>query len=223
MLLTEKMENKMVDPRDPMIRIKAGKTLLWFGIVSIVMLFAGLTSAYLVRQGEGKWVEFAIPNLFKISTIIIFLSSLPMHWALKSAEKGNMKNLKTGLLITFGLGLAFVLCQYLAWSELYDNGIAFIGRISDIKTDFTYIPSGKEKLSEVQDVGNVAGSFLYVLTALHVVHLAAGMAALLVVLVKALRNKYSANNYNGVSMCAIYWHFMDGLWVYLFFFLLYIR
>lgn len=223
MLLSGKMENNIVDPNDPVIRIKSGRTLLWFGIVSIIMLFAGLTSAYLVRQAEGKWVEFDLPDLFKVSTILILLSSLPMHWALKSVEKNNIRNLKTGLLLTFGLGLAFVVTQYFAWSELYNNGIAFIGRISDIKTDFNYVPAGKETVTDAKDVGNVAGSFLYVLTALHVVHLVAGMLALMFVLSKALRNRYSAENYNGVSMCAIYWHFMDGLWVYLFFFLLYIR
>ena len=222
-MLTANMETTMINPDDPQIRKKSRRALLWFGMVSIVMLFAGLTSGYLVRQGEGKWVEFSIPNFFIFSTIVLLLSSLPMQLALKSVRKNDTKNLKTALLLTLGLGITFVVFQYLAWSELYHNGIAFVSTIGDIKTNFTYIPSGTETAADAAGVGNVAASFLYVLTALHVLHLIAGLLVLSVVLGKALRNKYSAENYNGVSMCAIYWHFMDGLWVYLFFFLLYIR
>lgn len=223
MLLTEKMETNLVDPKSPEVMQKSLRTLLWFGIVSIIMLFAGLTSAYLVRQGEGKWVEFSLPRLFTLSTILIILSSVSMQWAVKAVAKNDIKNLKNGLILTTILGIGFVISQYMAWSQLYHNGIAFSGSIGDIKTTFNYIPSGKETLADVQDAGNVAGSFLYVLTALHVLHLAAGIISLLFVLSRALRNQYTVVNYNGVKLCAIYWHFLDGLWVYLFFFLLYIR
>ncbi len=213
----------LVDPSSEEIKIKTGKSLLWMGIISIVMLFAGLTSAYIVRQGEGKWVEFAIPGMFKLSTVLIILSSVSMQWAVKAIRKGNENALRIGLLITFFLGVGFALTQYLAWSELYQNGIVFTGRITDIKTTFTYIPTGKETLAEAANVGNVAGSFLYVITGLHVLHLVAGMIALLVVFAQSSNHKYSAQKHNGVNMCALYWHFLDGLWVYLFFFLLYIR
>lgn len=202
---------------------KAKKALLWFGLVSIVMLFAGLTSAYLVRQGEGKWVEFSIPSTFAISTLLIVISSFSMQWALVSIKKGNTANFKKALLITLFLGIGFAVSQYVAWTELYQKGIVFTGRVSDIKTNFNYIPSGKETVEQAADVGNVAGSFLYVITGLHVLHLIAGIFSLIFVFSRATRNKYSAENYNGVSICAIYWHFLDGLWVYLFFFLLYIR
>ena len=205
------------------VKRKAQKSLLWFGLVSIVMLFAGLTSAYLVRQGEGKWVEFSIPGTFAISTLIILISSVSMQWAVASVKKGNTRNLKKALLITLLLGVAFAGSQYVAWSQLYHNGIAFTGRVSDIKTNFNYIPAGKETVAEACDVGNVAGSFLYVITGLHVLHLIAGILSLFVVFSRARRNKYSSENYNGVKICAIYWHFLDGLWVYLFLFLLYIR
>lgn len=72
-------------------KVKAQRGLMWFGIISIVMLFAGLTSAYIVRMGDGKWVQFALPNTFIISTLVILASSVPMQWAVKSAEKGNQK------------------------------------------------------------------------------------------------------------------------------------
>jgi cytochrome c oxidase subunit 3 len=205
------------------VKIKARKTLLWFGIISIVMLFAALTSAYIVRQGEGKWAQFDLPQAFIFSTLAILLSSIPMQWAVSSAKKGNRKNQINALLATLILGLAFVGLQYLAWSELFDQGIAFAGKIKDIKADFTYIKAGKESNAEILEMGNVAGSFLYVITALHVVHLVGGLIALIVVLSRASLGKYSPENYSGLSMCATYWHFLGGLWVYLFFFLLYIR
>ena len=127
------------------------------------------------------------------------------------------------MLLTFILGSCFVISQYYAWSELYQNGIAFTGRIMDIKSDFHYVPAANETAAEAGEAGNVAGSFLYVLTGLHVAHLLAGMIALIVVFWRALAGKYSVINYNGVRMCAVYWHFMGGLWLYLYLFLLYIR
>jgi cytochrome c oxidase subunit III len=221
MEMTQQMPMNALEEAE--VKRKANKALLWFGLTSIVMLFAGLTSAYLVRQGEGKWVEFSIPSTFAVSTLIILLSSVSMQWAVISAKKGNNANLKLGVLITLVLGLAFAGTQYMAWSELYHHGIVFTGRVSDIKTEFNYIPSGKETVAQAGDVGNVAGSFLYVITGLHVLHLIAGIFSLIIVFSRASRNKYTVENHNGVNICAIYWHFLDGLWLYLFLFLLYIR
>jgi len=204
-------------------KFKAKKTLLWFGIISVVMLFGALTSAYIVRQAEGKWVQFDMPNMFIASTVVILLSSIPMQWAVVSARKNNQKNLKLGLLLVSLLGAAFVVFQFFAWSELFSKGIAFAGQIKDIKGEYTYIRAGNESPSDINAMGNVAGSFLYVITALHVLHLLAGIIVLIIVFSHALKGKYSSSNYNGISMCATYWHFLDALWVYLFFFLLYIR
>ena len=210
-------------PTETEIKRKAMRALLWLGIVSIVMLFAGLTSAYIVRQGEGKWVDFALPKLFLLSSLIIILSSVTMQWGLMSVKNNSIKNFKTAMLLTVILGFGFVISQYYAWSDLYHDGIVFTGTIKDIKTDFKYIPSGKETVADVSDAGNVAGSFLYVITGLHVAHVLVGMIALFVVFSRALLGKYTVVNYNGVKMCAIYWHFLGGLWLYLFLFLLYIR
>jgi cytochrome c oxidase subunit 3 len=181
------------------------------------------TSGYIVRQGEGKWAQFDLPMTFAISTVIILLSSIPMQWAVVSARKGSQKNIVTALIITLFLGIAFVISQYLAWSELFNQGIAFTGRIKDITSDFQYIPSGTESVVEAGDAGNVAGSFLYVITGLHVMHVLGGMIALFIVFSRAMMKKYTSADYNGVRMCAIYWHFLGALWVYLFFFLLYVR
>lgn len=205
------------------VRAKAKRSVIWLGIISIIMLFAGLTSGYIVRQGEGKWVEFALPAFFQLSTVLVILSSLSMQWSLVSIRKGQTKKFVNALILTALLGGGFVVSQYLAWSELFQQGIAFTGQIKDIKTDFTYIPAGTETVEDAGNAGNVAGSFLYVITGLHVVHLLGGIIALIIVLSRGIRNKYSSSNYNGVRMCAIYWHFLGALWVYLFFFLLYVR
>jgi cytochrome c oxidase subunit 3 len=202
----------------------AKRMLLWFGIISITMLFAGLTSAYIVRQGEGKWVQFALPDLFKVSTVLIFISSFSMQWAVMAAKRGNRQMLILALGITAVLGFGFVVSQYYSWAELVKQGIYFAGRIQDIKTPFNYIPSIKNETAQAAgDAGNVAGSFLFVITALHVAHLVGGMIAIILVFSRALLGKYSAASYNGVTVCAIYWHFLDGLWIYLYLFLLYIR
>ncbi len=208
---------------EELIRLKSRKTLLWFGIISIIMLFAGLTSAYIVRQSEGKWAQFDLPNAFIISTLIIAFSSIPMQWAVNSIKHGNAENLTKGLIITLLLGAGFVISQYVAWSELFRDGIAFSSRLSDIRTDYTYISSGTETAEQAGEVGNVSASFLYAITALHILHLAAGILALFVVLSRSIRKKYTPEEYSGVSMCATYWHFLGGLWVYLFFFLFFVR
>jgi cytochrome c oxidase subunit 3 len=201
----------------------AKRSLLWFGIISMVMLFAGLTSGYIVRQGEGKWLQFEMPGLFKLSTLIIIVSSITMQWAVLSARKNKIGSMKIALLLTTLLGVGFVFSQYFAWSELVSRGIYFAGRIKDVHSSSTYIPAGNETAAEVGDTGNVAASFLYVITGLHVLHLLGGILALFFVNIKAALGKYSAANFNGVRIAAIYWHFLDGLWVYLFFFLMYIR
>ena len=177
--------------------IPSQKIFLWIAIVSIIMLFAGLTSGYIVRQAEGNWVHFELPAIFYLSTAIIILSSASIQWAVWSAKKDQQGNLIIGLIITLGLGLAFSFTQFLGWTKLVEEKIYF--------------------------VGNPSGSFLYVLTGLHLAHLAAGILYLLVIITKALRNKYNAKNNLPVILCGNYWHFLDILWMYLFIFLLAVR
>jgi cytochrome c oxidase subunit 3 len=217
------MEAQLLENEKQLLKVKSSKGLLWLGIVSITMLFAGLTSAYIVRQGEGKWVQFAMPDLFKVSTMLIIISSVTMQWAVSSIKKNNKKNLKIAVTLTTLLGIGFVVFQYLAWSQLVSQGIYFVGEVKDLKGSYQYIPAATESATDVATMGNVAGSFLYVITGLHVAHVVGGMIALFVVLSRAFTGKYSESDYTGVRVCAIYWHFLDGLWVYLFFFLLYIR
>ena len=201
-------------------RVSTRKFLLWLGIISIMMLFAGLTSAYIVRQGEGKWVNFDLPDLFMVSTAMIVLSSITLQMALSAVKKNNLSKMNTMLMLTTALGLGFVLFQYLSWKQLVDGGIYFSGTVEHITMNYQYIKAGTENPADVQ---NVAGSFLYALTGLHVVHLLGGLIALSVVLWRAFRKKYDAGNYEGLSVYATYWHFLDGLWIYLYLFLIFIR
>jgi cytochrome c oxidase subunit III len=170
------------------------KFILWLFIVSIVMLFASQTSAYLVRRAEGNWLEFEMPIVFWYSTAVLVLSSLSMHWAYYSAKKDDFNNLKIAISVTFVLGLAFLYMQFQGWREMVDMKVYF--------------------------VGNPSGSFLYVFTGLHAFHLISGLFVLLFALVSAYRFKVHAKNLRRIEICATYWHFLDILWVYLFFFLL---
>lgn len=181
-------------------RQKASKPLLWVGIVSMVMLFAGLTSAYVVRADNGNWLIFNLPTVFYLSTAVIITSSITLFVALQMAKKNNTKGVIIGVLATFILGLVFTKMQFMGWSELTNKGIVFAGKYA-----------------------NAAGSFLYVLTGLHLLHLLGGLIALLITLKNSIKGKYNSNNTLGLELCSIYWHFLDILWVYLFLFLLYIR
>ena len=176
---------------------KTLKPLLWIGIVSILMLFAGLTSAYIVSKADGGWLQFELPKMFYLSTVIIIISSISMNYALISAKRNNINNIKIALAFTLILGLGFVFSQFMAWKTL-------VGQ-------------------EVFLVGNVAGSFLYVLSGMHLAHLAGGIISLSVVLSEALKEQYNSQNKLGLELCSIYWHFLDVLWVYLFLFLVFTR
>ena len=181
-------------------REKVAKPLLWVGMISMVMIFAALTSAYVVREQKGDWLQFELPRMFYISTAIIIISSVTMNWAVSSAKKNDFKNVKLASLLTLVLGISFVVCQFKAWGVLVDQKIFFAGKYN-----------------------NAAGSFLYALTGLHMAHLAGGIIAISVVWVKSLMKSYNSENLLGIQLCAIFWHFLDILWIYLFLFLLFVR
>ncbi len=185
----------MSTPAKPV--IPTPKVVLWISIASMVMLFAGLTSAYIVRRAEGNWNVFEIPTLFYLSTFLILLSSFFMQWAVMASRNGQSSTIRITLLVTLGLGLGFIFVQFLAWNMLVNQGIFL--------------------------VGNPSGSFLYVISGLHVLHLVGAILYLMYVITKAIRDKISRENYLAVQLCATYWHFLGGLWIYLFVFLSMIR
>ncbi len=173
------------------------KFILWGFIVTIIMLFASQTSAYLVRRAEGNWVEFQVPLIFWYSTVVLLASSVAMHWAYVAAKKDNFSTLKIAISITFVLGLAFLWMQFEGWKDLVAQNVYF--------------------------VGNPSGSFFYVFTLLHGLHLITGLIVLFVTFTASLGLKVHAKNLRRIEICATYWHFLDILWIYLFVFLLYFR
>jgi cytochrome c oxidase subunit 3 len=181
-------------------REKVAKPLLWIGMISMVMVFAALTSAYVVRMEKGDWMRFELPQMFYISTAVIMLSSVTMNWTLSSAKKNDFKNIKRAALLTLLLGIVFVVFQFKAWGVLVEQKVFFAGKYS-----------------------NASGSFLYALTGLHMAHLAGGIISILVVWIKSLGQRYNSGDLLGIRLCAIFWHFLDLLWIYLFLFLLFVR
>lgn len=179
---------------------KSAKPLLWIGIVSIVMLFAGLTSAYVVRADNGNWLVFQLPPISIISTAVIIASSLTMFIAQLSIKRDKQAIASIFLFITFVLGIVFTYTQYAGWKELTAQGIYFLGKYS-----------------------NASGSFLYLIAVMHLLHLFGGLIALLITLTKSLRKRYNSQDYLGIELAAIYWHFLDALWIYLFLFLYFFR
>ena len=175
---------------------KAAKPLLYIGIVSIVMLFAGLTSAYVVRAGSGNWQMFDLPPIAIFSTAIIITSSLTIFLAQLSIKKNNYLLTSIGLFATLALGIAFFFTQYMGWQELTSQDIFFVGKYS-----------------------NPSGSFLYLIALVHLAHMVGGLIALSVSFIKSLRKKYTSEDFLGLELTAIYWHFLTLLWVYLFLFL----
>ncbi len=129
------------------------KFILWLFLVSIIMLFASQTSAYLVRRAEGNWLEFDMPKIFWYSSAVLLVSSLSMQWAYFAAKKDDFKTLKIAISVTFALGLAFLWMQFEGWKELVAANVYF--------------------------VGNPSGSFFYVFTGLHGFHIISGLIVLL--------------------------------------------
>ena len=179
---------------------KTAKPLMWIGLVGIIMFFAGLTSAYVVRQAQGDWLYFDVPQIFYISTAVIIASSLTMFLAKWFAGRGSMKEATLSLVLTTILGVGFLATQYEGFLELVENGIYLTGVES-----------------------NASGSFFNVLIWAHAAHVISGVLALIFTTIKAMLNKYSAENHIGIEVCGIYWHFLDILWIYLILFLVFIR
>jgi cytochrome c oxidase subunit 3 len=180
-------------------RFNPKKFGLWIALGSISMMFFALTSAYMVRQAAGNWLEFSLPDIFVTSTVILVVSSFILEgslWAYKKEKPGIYRGL---LIFTFVLGLAFLLSQVTGWNQL--------------------------ELMGVELTGNPAGSFVYVISGLHAAHILGGLAALTVALIHAfgLPYYYSEGRRSRFTLIIQYWHFMGILWIYLFLFFTFFR
>ncbi len=174
---------------------KVMKPLLWFGMVSIVMLFAGLTSAVIVRKGDGEWLHFEMPSMFLISCFVILFSSLFFIMANVFGRKNNSSMMKSMLVLALLSGAVFVYTQLAGYGQLVDQGVFMTGATH-----------------------NASGSFLYIISGLHLLHLAGGIIALLIVIFNAFKGRYNSENLLGLQVCSSYWHFMGGMWIYLYVF-----
>ena len=170
--------------------ISKGQLGLWLALTAIAMLFAGLSSAYIVMRGAPSWQNVALPNVLWVNTVFLLGGSFTIEAARRTLGNGHLRPARSWMVATAVLGLLFVVGQLVAWQQLVAVGV--------------YLPT------------TLHSSFLYVLTGAHAVHVVGGLVALGFVMLQTLRNRYSASSHEPVTLCATYWHFMDGLWIYLF-------
>jgi len=177
-------------------KIHSLKFALWVGLAGIVMMFAALTSAYMVRQAQGNWLDFRLPDVFFASTAAILISSFTIHFSYRSFKTGNELLYKLLLVATLILGIVFIGLQYEGWVQMTHSGVTLNG--------------------------NPSGSFVYVLSGLHIVHVLGGIAALITALIYAFSLKYKVTPRRQLrfELVVHYWHFVDLLWIYLFIFFL---
>ncbi|MFY7965947.1 MAG: cytochrome c oxidase subunit 3 [Chitinophagaceae bacterium] len=181
-------------------RLHPHKFLIWIAIGSICMMFAGLTSAYIVKKSQDNVINVSLPNIFWVSTIIILISSVSVHLAVKSIKAKEMQRYRVLLGITAILGVAFAATQLLGFKDLQSHGIKLVGRNS-----------------------NPGASFLVVIIGLHALHVLGGVIALLIMYGKVYFSKIKNYSSIPVEIMATYWHFVDVLWLYLLFFLMFLR
>ena len=177
-------------------KVHPQKFALILACASMMMLFMALTSAYIVRQAAGNWLEFEFPTLFYTSTFVILLSSIILHSSYLGFKSGREGLYKTGLVLTTILGLVFIVLQYRAWTAMLGMDI----------------PLGT----------NPSGDFVYVISGVHAAHVIGGIGVLVVALVHAfaLPFKFTPKRKLRFELTLIYWHFVDLLWIYLLVFFL---
>ncbi len=180
---------------------RAKKMMLWFGIVSLIMGFAGWTSAYVVSSKREDWLDnIALPQAFFISTILIVLSSFTYIMAKKAIKGNEQKKSGNWLLLTLILGVAFIVLQFIGFSQMLDSGYYFTGPTSNIKM-----------------------SYVFLIAFVHILHVVAGLISLLVVIVQQHKGRYTRKNLLGMELGATFWHFLDILWVYLILFMFFVK
>ncbi len=192
---TNEVVDKQAQPSQaPTRKVNPQKFAMWFAIGSITLTFAGFTSAYLVRQGQGMWEAFAMPSIFYYSTVAILLSSITYFLGFKAFKANNKSSYNVMMLITLALGITFMVLQYMGFKELYAQNI----RLN----------------------GNVSNSFFYVIAGAHLLHILGGIVALIAVLIRNAVISDVKRKQLGLEILGTYWHFIDILWLYLFIFLM---
>ncbi len=180
---------------------RAKKMMLWFGIISLIMSFAGWTSAFVVSSSRPDWLkDFQLPNAFIVSTIVIVISSFTFILAKRALKSGNHKATSLWLFTTLILGVVFIFNQFSGFQRIIDLGYNFTGPTS-----------------------NVTMSYIYLIAIVHILHVVVGLICLLVLIYNHFKQKYNPTNMLGFDLAVTFWHFIDILWVYLFLFLYFVR
>lgn len=182
-------------------KARAKKMMLWFGIGSLIMSFAGLTSAVIVSSKRADWLkDYELPDAFILSTFVIIISSMTFILAKRALKKDMRKNTMLWLLATLILGTIFIVTQFIGFGQIVQSGYYFTG------------PSS-----------NITMSFIYIIAIAHILHVVAGLISLIVVIYNHFKQRYSAAQMLGFELSATFWHFVDGLWLFLFLFLYFFR
>lgn len=177
-------------------KVHPHKFTLWVAIASIIMMFAGLTSAYIVKSGQPGWLQVQTPKAFLVSTAVILLSSVSMQLAIRSFKQREMDRFRALMFVTLGLGIAFVILQWIGFSWLWQHGVRFEG-------------AGQ-------------GQFLYIIFGLHALHVIGGIVALIVLIAKQYFSDTRLYSVTPYEIMGTYWHFVDLLWLYLLVFFIWI-
>jgi len=180
---------------------RAKKMMLWFGIISLIMSFAGWTSAFVVSSTRPDWLkDFQLPQAFTLSTLIIIFSSITFILAKQALKKGNNKATMGWLWATLILGIIFIYNQFVGFAQILELGYNFTGPTS-----------------------NVTMSYIFLIAFVHILHVTVGIVCLLVVIYNHFKQRYNVTKMLGFELAATFWHFVDILWLYLFLFLYFVR
>lgn len=175
------------------------KLILVFAMVSMTMMFAGITSAYIIGKSRPDWIkDFQLPSAFFYSTAVILVSSVTMHLAKRAIKNNNRQATTIFLVATLVLGLLFAYFQRLGFYELSLKNL---------------YPTG----------GSITISFLFVIVLAHILHLAGGLLSLIITIYNHFKQKYNLTQFVGIELCATYWHFLDLIWVLLFLLLFFFK
>ena len=185
-----------IQQQEDKLNLNAKKFGMWIFIFTSFMLFAALTSGFIVYSGgRGRGIHIILPHAFMYSTACILLSSITLFIASQAAKTLQFAKQRLYLWLTLGLGVLFLLIQLYGWSLLVKMGVYFVNN-------------------------NASQSFIYVFTGVHLVHIIAGILVVANTLIGSYKNIPQVRNVFKMEMASIFWHFLDIIWIYLYVFLL---